>query len=180
MEKMRKKDSATHMFYFETYADKTLLLSTLKKFMNDNGLCYYKYITYPVVDKKRLLKRSKNCGVLQCDKRYGKTIISQAFATDGVYMDVMRPAEVPTVLCQLKVYVLAEHHGIPRESFVCSKTPFGFKGRRTRNEAQFICPYLKALSLYENYNKPNCYPHLPGAKRICEFKYMLKRSKIMI
>jgi hypothetical protein len=180
MGKIRTKDNAAHTFYFETYCDKKKLFPLLQTYMQDNGLTYYKYVTNDVVDKVKLVKWAKTCGVLQYNKRRGKTIISQLFADDGVYMNVMKPSEVPTLLCQLKLYVLAEHHSVPHDEYVCSKTPFGFKGRRTTNEAKFFYPYMKALQLYDNYKQPSFYPHLPCAKRICEFKYMLKNSTITI
>ena len=93
------------------------------------------------------------------------------FVADHVFMDVLQPAVSPTVLCHLKMYVLAQHHNVAWESSTYSNTPFGFGSRKTTHEVKFMRPYFKALTVYKDCYRPGfLYKGLPGARTICKFK----------
>ena len=165
-----------------------VLHDVLDKYCECQDLSYYRYISYPLNDKKKVIKWQKIIGVLQFKKRFSKTILRLLFEKDNMLVAVLLPAEKPVVLVHLKMYVLAEHHdevlglnvNTLCNSAVCSNTPSGFGGRKTKNEICVMRPYIKALGAYKQYNEPDFYKYLPGAKKICEFKYMLEKTKITI
>jgi hypothetical protein len=172
-------DGSTKTYYFEMFVGEPKLVSILEKYL-EHELCYYRYLTYPIIDEN-ITKWVKIIGILQFNKRLAKSVLRQMFVLDHVFMDMLQPAVSPTVLVHMKMYVIAEHHGVAWASTKCSNTPFGFGGRKTRNEGKFMKSYMKALSVYKDYDKPDFYyKDLRGAKRICKFKYMLEKSRINI
>jgi hypothetical protein len=162
--KRMRFDGSTKTFYFETYVKQSILSSILAKYRDCDELCYFRYLSYPIIDKK-LVKCEKIIGVLQFAKRLSKTTVSRMFVADHVFMDVLQPAVSPTVLCHLKMYP------------TYSNTPFGFGGRKTTHEVKFMRPYFKALTVYKDCYRPGfLYKGLPGARTICKFKYMLEKN----
>ena len=172
-------DGSTRTYYFETFVSETKLIPVLNKYLED-GLSYYRYLPYSVSDEKTQ-KWNKIIGVLQFNNRVAKSALQQKFVTDNVYIDVLQPATRPTVLVMLKMYVIGERHGLTWANTKSSDTPFGFGGRKTKHEGRYMRPYLKALTLYKDYDKPDFpYKNMIGAKKICKFKYRLCNSLIRI
>lgn len=173
-------DGSTKTYYFETFIDEEKLISLLNKYLEAGDLCYYRYSTYSIIGE-RIKKWDKIIGILQFDKRLAKTVLRRKFVSDNVFMDVLQPAVKPVVLLHMKMYVIGEFHGLLWSDTKSSDTPFGFGGKKTKNEGRYMKPYMKALTLYEDYDKPDFpYKDLHGAKRICKFKYRLHKGLINI
>jgi hypothetical protein len=167
-------------YYFETYTCVETLYALLKKYCKDEGLSYFKYITYRVPDvelKYKCLKMVKIVGVLQFEKRFSPTILRRLFERDHVSMALLTSAQKPLVLIYMKMHVLAQYHNISWETAACSDTPFGFGGEKTMNEKRVMHPYIEALLFYEQCAKPDFLKYLQGAKEICAFKFRLEKSE---
>ena len=173
-------DGSTKTYYFETYVSEAKLNANLVKYLLESDLTYYRYLSYPVTGEKKQ-KWVKTIGVIQFEKRSAKSVVQRMFVADNVFMDVLLPGTKPTILIMMKIYVIGERHGLTWDNTKSSNTPFGFGGPKTNREAKYLKPYMKALTLYQDYDKPDfAYKNLWGARRICKFKYRLCNSLINI
>jgi hypothetical protein len=173
-------DGSTKTFYFETFVGEPKLNTVLIKYLGETELSYYRYLCYPLKSEKGQ-KWVKTIGVLQFNKRLAKSVVQRMFVDENVFMDVLLPSMKPTILVMMKIYVIGERHGLTWDATKSSNTPFGFGGPKTNREAHYMKPYMKALTLYRDYDKSDFfYQYLWAARRICKFKYRLCNSLINI
>ena len=154
--------------------DEEKVKGVLAKYLEAEELSYYRYLTLPT----SFSKWKRMIGVLQFRERVCQTLLRRKFQNDTVYMDVLITAKRPMILMFMRMYVLAEYHGLSfAKDTKSSGTPFGFGGKKTTNEIKYMKPYIKALTLYKDYDKPDFpYRDLCEARRICKFKYMVEKN----